>query len=160
MAKLPTRAYSHYSRDAVSLLGQLVRRARIERRITAAELAERAGLSRGLVQRIEKGDPGCAIGAVFEAAAVVGVRLFDAAGQDLVNESTSVAGFTGCSSANSGTAVMNFYTQRGQAAHASDGCTSRNFAAGVFTFSVTPSASGSVSSPSSGEVLFEVTLGH
>jgi transcriptional regulator with XRE-family HTH domain len=78
MAKLPTRAYSHYSRDAVSLLGQLIRRARIERKITAAELAERAGLSRGLVQRIEKGDPGCAIGAVFEAAAVVGVRLFDA----------------------------------------------------------------------------------
>src|SRR5437868_3851470 len=78
MAKLPTRAYSHYSRDAVSLLGQLVRRARIERRITAAELAERAGLSRGLVQRIEKGDPGCAIGAAFEAAAIVGVRLFDA----------------------------------------------------------------------------------
>ena len=30
------------------------------------------------MQRIEKGDPGCAIGAVFEAAAVVGVRLFDA----------------------------------------------------------------------------------
>jgi hypothetical protein len=26
----------------------------------------------------EKGDPRCAIGAVFEAAAIVGVRLFDA----------------------------------------------------------------------------------
>ena len=60
------------------LLGQLIRRGRIERKLTAQELAERAGLSRGLVQRIEKGDPGCAIGAVFEAAAIVGVRLFDA----------------------------------------------------------------------------------
>ena len=78
MAKPTTRPYSRYSHDAVVLLGQLIRRARIERKITATELAERAGLSRGLLQRIEKGDPGCAIGTVFEAAAVVGVRLFDA----------------------------------------------------------------------------------
>jgi transcriptional regulator with XRE-family HTH domain len=78
MAKPITRPYSRYSHDAVVLLGQLIRRARIERRMTTTELAERAGLSRGLVQRIEKGDPGCGIGAVFEAAAVVGVRLFDA----------------------------------------------------------------------------------
>jgi transcriptional regulator with XRE-family HTH domain len=70
--------YSRYSRDAAVLLGQLIRRARIERKLTAGELAERAGVSRGLVQRIENGDPGCAIGAVFEAAAIVGVRLFDA----------------------------------------------------------------------------------
>ena len=78
MAKPATRAYSRYSRDAAVLLGQLIRRERIERKRTVEELAERAGLSRGLVRRIEKGDPGCAIGAVFEAAAVVGVRLFDA----------------------------------------------------------------------------------
>ncbi|BBK43809.1 transcriptional regulator [Allostella vacuolata] len=78
MAKPADRPQSRYARDAGLLLGQLVRRARIERKMTVAELAERAGLSRGLVQRIEKGDPGCAIGAVFEAAAIVGVRLFDA----------------------------------------------------------------------------------
>ncbi len=76
--KTATRAYSRYSREAAELLGQLIRRARVERKMTAAQLAERAGISRGLVQRIEKGDPGCAIGAVFEAAAIVGVRLFDA----------------------------------------------------------------------------------
>jgi transcriptional regulator with XRE-family HTH domain len=78
MVKPANRSYSRYSRDATTLLGQLIRRARIERRITVEELAERAGLSRGLVHRVEKGDLGCAIGAVFEAAAVVGVRLFDA----------------------------------------------------------------------------------
>src|SRR5882757_7804628 len=78
MSKLTTRAFSRYSRDAAILLGQLIRRARIERKVTTRELADRAGLSRGLIQRIEKGDPGCAIGAVFEAAAIVGVRLFDA----------------------------------------------------------------------------------
>jgi hypothetical protein len=40
--------------------------------MTAGQLAERAGLSRGLIYRIEKGDLGCAIGAVFEAAAIAG----------------------------------------------------------------------------------------
>lgn len=77
MAKPTQRASSRYSRDAVVLLGQLVRRNRIEKKMTAQQLAERAGISRGLLQRIEKGDPGCAIGAVFEAAAIVGVWLFD-----------------------------------------------------------------------------------
>src|SRR5436309_13481923 len=78
MPRSSTRAFSRYSRDAAELLGALIRRARLERKMTAGQLAERAGLSRGLVQRIEKGDPGCAIGAAFEAAAIVGVRLFDA----------------------------------------------------------------------------------
>jgi len=77
MAKL-IRPYSRYSRDAAVLLGQLIRLARISRKLTHEQLAERAGMSRGLVHRIEKGDPGCAIGAVFEVAAIVGVRLFDA----------------------------------------------------------------------------------
>ncbi|MFN2375576.1 MAG: helix-turn-helix transcriptional regulator [Candidatus Binatia bacterium] len=77
MSKAPLQALSLYARDAAVLLGQLIRRARIERRLTTAQLAERAGVSRGLVQRIERGDPGCAIGRVFECAAIVGVRLFD-----------------------------------------------------------------------------------
>ena len=78
MPKSVTRTYSRYSRDAVSLLGALIREARNERRITAQELADRAGISRGLLQRIEKGNPKCEIGAVFEVAAIVGVKLFDA----------------------------------------------------------------------------------
>ena len=86
MSKPTSRSYSRYSRDAAALLGQLIRRARIERRMTVEELAERAGLSRGLVSRIEKGDLGCAVGAVFEAAAVVGVRLFDADQTTLARE--------------------------------------------------------------------------
>ena len=78
MSKPAERPYSRYTRDAAILMGQLIRAARIERRLTVGELAERAGLSRGVVQRIERGDLACAIGAVFEAAAIVGVRLFDA----------------------------------------------------------------------------------
>lgn len=78
MAKPLHRPYSRYSREAVALLGQLIRQRRIERKMTAGDLAQRADLSRGLVVRIEKGDLRCAIGAVFEAAAIVGVPLFDA----------------------------------------------------------------------------------
>jgi transcriptional regulator with XRE-family HTH domain len=73
-----TRPYSRYAKEAAILLGQLVRQARIERKMTTQELAERVGLSRGLLRRIENGDLGCTLGAVFETAAVLGVRLFDA----------------------------------------------------------------------------------
>ena len=78
MPKSITRTYSRYSRDASSLLGGLIRAARKERKLTAQEVADRAGISRGLLQRIEKGDLKCEIGAVFEVATIVGVKLFDA----------------------------------------------------------------------------------
>jgi transcriptional regulator with XRE-family HTH domain len=73
-----SRPHSRYAKHAATLLGQLIRKARIDRKMTAEELADRAGLSRGLLRRIENGDLGCTLGAVFEAAAIVGVRLFDA----------------------------------------------------------------------------------
>jgi len=77
MPKSITRTYSRYSRDAAALLGALIREARNERKLTAQELADRAGISRGLLQRIEKGNLKCEIGAVFEVATIVGVKLFD-----------------------------------------------------------------------------------
>lgn len=78
MPKSSVRSYSRYSRDAAALLGGLIRSARLERKLTVQEVADRAGVSRGLVQRIEKGDMSCAIGAVFEVATLVGVPLFEA----------------------------------------------------------------------------------
>lgn len=78
MPRPTERPYSRYSRDAVRLLGGLIRAARKERRLTAQETAERAGISRGLLQRIEKGDMKCEIGAAFEVAALLGIRLFEA----------------------------------------------------------------------------------
>lgn len=72
------RPHSRYARDAAVLLGQLIRKARIDRKMTAEELASRAGLSRGLLRRVENGDLGCTLGAVFEAAAIAGVPLFNA----------------------------------------------------------------------------------
>ena len=78
MSKPATRSYSRYGWEAVELLGHMICTARVEREMTIAEVAERAGVSRGLVHRIESGDMGCSIGATFEVAAIVGVRLFDA----------------------------------------------------------------------------------
>lgn len=78
MPKPITRTYSGYTKEASGLLGGLIRAARKERKLTAQELADRAGISRGLLQRIEKGDLKCEIGAVFEVATIVGVKLFDA----------------------------------------------------------------------------------
>ena len=77
MSKASKRTVSPYALEALVLLGQLIRLGRIDRRLSVQALAERAGISRGLVQRIERGDPGCAIGAAFEAARLVGVSLFD-----------------------------------------------------------------------------------
>ena len=78
MPKSITRTYSRYCRDTVILLGGLIRSARKERKLTTQEVANRAGISRGLLQRIEKGDLKCEIGAMFEVATIVGVKLFDA----------------------------------------------------------------------------------
>ncbi len=78
MPKVSARTYSRYSLEAISLLGSLIRAARKQRKMTAQEVADRAGISRGLLQRIEKGDPKCELGATFEVATIVGVKLFDA----------------------------------------------------------------------------------
>lgn len=78
MSKVSARTYSRYSLEAISLLGKLIRTARKERKITVQEVADRAGISRGLLQRIEKGDPKCELGATFEVATIVGIKLFDA----------------------------------------------------------------------------------
>jgi transcriptional regulator with XRE-family HTH domain len=82
-SKTVKSTYSRYSCDAVALLGVQMRVSRKERKYTAQELADRAGISRGLLQRIEKGDPNCGIGTVFEVAAILGIRLFDADKYDI-----------------------------------------------------------------------------
>ena len=77
MVKPVSRPFSQYSLDALALLGQLVREARLGKAMTTTDLASRAGISRALLQRIERGDAGCSIGVVFEVAAICGVPLFD-----------------------------------------------------------------------------------
>jgi len=77
MGKQALSVYSRYSQEAVELLSKLIRAGRKGRKLTVQELADRAGVSRGLIQRIEKGDMKCQIGAYFEVAAILGIPLFD-----------------------------------------------------------------------------------
>jgi len=71
------RTYSRYTREAGALLGKQVRLGRKERKWSERELAERAGISRATLQKIEKGDLSVAVGLTFEVAALAGVELFD-----------------------------------------------------------------------------------
>ncbi len=78
MSKARARSYSRYSLEAAALFGKLIRLHRKERKLTAHDLADRAGLTRTTLRKIENGDMKCEIGLVFEVAALVGVKLFDA----------------------------------------------------------------------------------
>lgn len=71
-----TRTYSPYAAHAAQLLGARVRAARGERRWTARELADRAGISQATLSKVERGDMTVALGVAFEVAALVGVPLF------------------------------------------------------------------------------------
>jgi len=71
------RTYSRYTREAAILLARQIQLGRKQRKWTEHELADRAGIARATLQKIEKGDLSVAIGLVFEVAALVGVALFD-----------------------------------------------------------------------------------
>ena len=73
------RSYSRYTRDAAVLLGRHIELGRKQRKLTEVDLADRAGISRTTLQKIEKGDPKCELGLFFEVATLVGVKLFDVA---------------------------------------------------------------------------------
>lgn len=76
MAKKETRTYSRYTHEAIQLLAGQIKAARLERGITTKSLAERAGISRDLLYRIEQADTACGIGVVFEVATLLGLKLF------------------------------------------------------------------------------------
>jgi transcriptional regulator with XRE-family HTH domain len=70
------RVYSETVRDAAQLLGAQVRQGRIERSWTIRHLAERAGVDKNTVVKVEHGDPTVALGIAFDLAVLVGVPLF------------------------------------------------------------------------------------
>lgn len=74
---------SRPTKDALTILAAMIRAARIQRGMSAAKLAERIGVSRGAIQRLEAAEPGTSIGTAFEAAIVLGIPLFDVAADDL-----------------------------------------------------------------------------
>jgi len=71
-----SRAYSRLAEQAVLLFGKQIELARKSRGMSERELAERIGIARSTLQRIEKGVPGVEIGSYFEAATVLGIPLF------------------------------------------------------------------------------------
>jgi|SRR4051812_35413300 transcriptional regulator with XRE-family HTH domain len=75
MAKRPVQSV-RAARDALETLGHQVRLGRHARNWTAAELADRVGVSQKTILAIEGGAAGTAVGTVFTAAALVGVPLF------------------------------------------------------------------------------------
>ncbi len=72
------RAYSPQAVEAALLLGEQIRLARLERRWTLEELAERAGVNHTTMRKVERGDLTVGLGPALEAAALVGVPLFHA----------------------------------------------------------------------------------
>jgi transcriptional regulator with XRE-family HTH domain len=85
MTKL--RTYSKYAQEAARLLGKQIKLARKQKKWSEKNLADRAGISRATLQKIENGEMTCAIGLVFEAAALVGLNLFE---QDKIPLSISI----------------------------------------------------------------------
>lgn len=82
MAK--TRAmYSRHALEAAKLLGLEIAQGRRERRWSTYELAERAGIDRRTLRKVEQGDPTVAMGTVLELAVLVGVPLFGVEHSDL-----------------------------------------------------------------------------
>lgn len=71
------RTYSKYAEQASRLIGQQIKLARKNRRMTETELAERAGVSRSTLRKVEAGEMTSAIGIVFELATIAGVCLFE-----------------------------------------------------------------------------------
>lgn len=68
------RSYSRYAQMALKLLGKEIETGRKSKRITAESLAQRCGISRPTLRKIERGEPTVEIGVVFEAAAIVGIK--------------------------------------------------------------------------------------
>jgi transcriptional regulator with XRE-family HTH domain len=70
------RTYSPMAREALELMGLEIAAARKARKWSEDKLAERAGVSRGTVRRIEQGLPKTEVGVVFEIASLLAIPLF------------------------------------------------------------------------------------
>lgn len=71
-----SRAYLPHTEEAVQLLGLEIAAARRQQRWTVTELAERVGIDRKTLHKIEQGDPSVGVGIFFETAVILGIPLF------------------------------------------------------------------------------------
>lgn len=82
MPKIARPVFPHAERQAVAL-GQRLRDARLRRRMTALAMAERAGISRATLHRLEKGDTSISLGAYQRVLRVLGLEAdFDLLARD------------------------------------------------------------------------------
>lgn len=72
------RTYSRVAQLVAELLGKRIRASRKEQRMPERELAERAGISRSTLRKIERGDMRVELGVTLEAALLLGVPLMGA----------------------------------------------------------------------------------
>lgn len=77
LAMVKQRAYSKYAKEASFFARQQIKLGRKNRRWSEKNLADRAGISRATLQKIEAGEMSPSIGLAFEVAALVGVPLFE-----------------------------------------------------------------------------------
>ena len=78
-----TRAFAPQTLDAAQVLGGHIAQARRARGWTAAELAERVGVSPRTITSLENGTPTVAMGIAFDAATMLGISLFGVEGSEL-----------------------------------------------------------------------------
>ena len=62
------------AQKAISVLGENIKLARLRRKFSAAQVAERADLSRPTLVSIEKGSPNVSIGAYVKVLSVLGLE--------------------------------------------------------------------------------------
>lgn len=75
---MAVRTFSPQTPEAIAHLGNLIRLGRKQHRWTIADLAERVGVTKATVTKVEQGNPSVAIGTYIEAAVLVGVPLISA----------------------------------------------------------------------------------
>jgi transcriptional regulator with XRE-family HTH domain len=75
--QLVRNPHTYLPRTIIStqIVGTEIARARRERRLTQADLAQRAGISQSTLRSVEQGSPTVAIGIVFELASLLGLDL-------------------------------------------------------------------------------------
>lgn len=81
-------------RKILATLGENIRFARLRRKLTSEQVAERAGISRATLWQIEKGTPSVAMGGYFQVLFVLGMEkdFLKLAGDDELGRKLQDAG--------------------------------------------------------------------
>jgi transcriptional regulator with XRE-family HTH domain len=77
-------------------VGENLRLARLRRKLSAEQVAERAGISRSTLQKVEKGDPSTAFGNILQVLMILGLEkdILHLAAQDPLGRKLQDAGLT------------------------------------------------------------------